>query len=109
VFGADASGRTHGVWGVQDRMLGALAFHSRDPVSVCVVAWRAELRVGEHAGVFRDPCSERAYGVRGERLDPTAPRPLDRFELDDDGIAVRVFVERLHPLPSAPTRTPAPR
>lgn len=50
-----------------------LALLRRDPDSGCDVEWEA---AGE---LFRDPCNDSTYNLRGERLSGPARRGLDRF------------------------------
>lgn len=81
-MGADAAGRTFGVWVTLEDDRSATALLARDPYSGCGVPWRAELRVAEVTGVFRDPCRGAAYDRDGTAIDGTTPRGLDSYDVE---------------------------
>ncbi|MGE0227196.1 MAG: hypothetical protein AB7I38_01735 [Dehalococcoidia bacterium] len=94
-FGADASGRTFGVWLLVPEVGSTRALLAEDPASGCYVNWRGELAVEGQTGVFVDTCDGTSYGRDGTVLSGTAPRGLDSFDVDVTATAFVVDLERV--------------
>lgn len=94
-FGADANGRTFGVWVLVPATGGTRAFSAQDPGSGCFVNWRGELTVEGETGVFRDSCSDTSYSRDGEIVSGTGLRGIDAFEVEVTRTAVVVDLERV--------------
>lgn len=93
-FGADASGRTFGVWVLVPDDGPTRAFMSRDPRTGCFVDWRGDLTVDETRGVFRDPCHGSSYRQDGGVVFGPAARGLDEFDLEVGSGSIVIDLER---------------
>ncbi|MSQ35824.1 MAG: hypothetical protein EXR63_01590 [Dehalococcoidia bacterium] len=110
VFGADASGQTHGVWVVRFAPGGGredvvFAFDGRAPGSGCGLEWRALLQVGAETGAFRDRCSAGVYNIFGAGLiAPDAP-DLKRYRtvLSRETATVHIGLTEAGPFLLTPT------
>jgi hypothetical protein len=94
-MGADAAGRTHGVWITLDDDGTATALLARDPYSGAVVPWRAEMRVEGTTGVYRDGPSGSTYDRDGAAILGPAPRGLDSYDVEVNGSRLIVDLARV--------------
>lgn len=95
-FGADANGRTYGVWVLVPDRGATRAFASRADGSDCSVSWRPEVAVGGVTGVFQDACDNSSYDADGRLLAGPALRGLDRFDVEVTASRVVVDLENAH-------------
>lgn len=96
--GADASGRTVGVWVRLEQDGNASAIVAKDPYDGCTVPWRAEVRFEGHSGVFKSPCHGATYDRDGNFLGGLVPPPqrgLDRFHAVASEREVSVDIRRV--------------
>lgn len=95
--GADASGRTVGVWVRLEANGTAAAFVAKDPYDGCTIPWRQEFRFEGHTGVFRSPCHGTTYDRDGNFIGGhhATQRGLDRFRATADAREVSVDLSRV--------------
>jgi cytochrome b6-f complex iron-sulfur subunit len=93
-FGADASGRTFGVWLVLHEDGTVDAFYARDPRTGCYLPWRTDFTFEGKAGWFRDPCHGSTYDLEGTRVFGPAARGVDEFDAEVTDTTVIVDLER---------------
>jgi nitrite reductase/ring-hydroxylating ferredoxin subunit len=94
-FGADASGRTFGVWLVRRDDGTADAYYSRDPRTGCYLPWRADFTFEGRAGWFRDPCHGSTYDMEGTVVFGPAVRNVDEFDTEVTETEVIVDLEQI--------------
>lgn len=93
-FGADADGRTFGVWVAIAERGDARAFFSRDPGTGCFVAWRGDTTVAGVRGVFREGCEGISYDIEGSPIEGPAARGLDGFDIEVESTRFVVDLEQ---------------
>jgi len=111
-FGADADGRTFGVWVAIPESGSARAFFSRDPGTGCSVVWRAGAPAADARGVFREACEGTSYDIGGSPVSGGAIRGLDGFDIEVESLRFVVDLERFRlgvcPEGAAPSGAAAP-
>jgi hypothetical protein len=94
-MGSDTNGQTHGVWVTLDDDGAAVALSSLAPQQLCVVAWRAQMRVEGVTGVYRDACGGPAYNRDGSAIVGATPRGLDGYDVRVDGSRIIVDLSQV--------------
>ena len=94
-MGADGAGRTFGVWVTLEDDGSATALLARDPRSGAMLPWRAEMRVADTTGVYRDGPSGNTYNRDGTPIFGPVVRGLDSYDVRVNGPRIVVDLSRV--------------